>query len=669
MNKESKKFDYFYVNNNRFETIVMIGLVFLLIFMHIFRLADIPYGINVDEMGMGYDSWCLANYGVDRYLKSFPLYLINFSGGQSSLYAYLCIPFIKLFGLNVIVMRIPAMIFGFITAIFGFKLIRDIWPENKFNQILFLFLYTIFPVFTMLHRIGLDCNLSLGMTTMFLFFFNKAIKLERTKYYLVSGILCGLVLYTYALNYFLMPLLLFFVLCYLIFIRKITIRNIITFCIPLFCLALPLVMVQFINILDLKEIKIGIFTLPKLYRYRGEDFSVKSFIKNIPAIWNSLFLYDGVDFNTLPGYYTMYLISIPFAFIGMLKGAYQGIVSVKNRKWDFSVVFFLLLVIEVIIGCILNADGPNTYRLNSVFIALIYFVILGIDFVRGILIKWNAIIVKGFTAAVLITYTVYFISFAHYYFVDYKDDTYLIPLFQHKFEMALEYLNTEVDEKIAVRTTYIGDLNQTYIYYLGSTMISPYEYNKLEIQDSQHLWEWTAKYKNYNFNLPESIDMNANYIIVDTNKDYINKLIEAGFEYVVKDHYYVFIHPWISYDTISTMKYGWDLGVSDNNQIDLTIATSDVQGVPSVVLVGWFFQGATNREWNDIFICVGDMTYRPERAQRQDIVDKIGNSNILNCGMVYVLPADQLMSVDQIEMIALDTENKVKESVVLSIKK
>jgi hypothetical protein len=40
-------------------------ILILLVLMHIYKIDEIPYGINVDEMGMGYDAWCLdATDGV-----------------------------------------------------------------------------------------------------------------------------------------------------------------------------------------------------------------------------------------------------------------------------------------------------------------------------------------------------------------------------------------------------------------------------------------------------------------------------------------------------------------------------------------------------------------------------------------------------------------------------
>jgi hypothetical protein len=108
-------------------------ILILLVLMHIYKIDEIPYGINVDEMGMGYDAWCLANFGTDRYLNSFPVYLINFSGGQSALYAYLCMPFVYFGGISALTLRIPAVIFSFITLYFLVKIANYLWKDEKIS--------------------------------------------------------------------------------------------------------------------------------------------------------------------------------------------------------------------------------------------------------------------------------------------------------------------------------------------------------------------------------------------------------------------------------------------------------------------------------------------------------------------------------------------------------
>ncbi len=62
-----------------------IGIVFVL--TRLFLLTSVPRGLHVDEAGMAYDAFCLANYGTDRYMTWHPVYLTNYGSGQSALYA------------------------------------------------------------------------------------------------------------------------------------------------------------------------------------------------------------------------------------------------------------------------------------------------------------------------------------------------------------------------------------------------------------------------------------------------------------------------------------------------------------------------------------------------------------------------------------------------------
>ena len=45
-------------------------------------LGKIPIGINVDEAGTMYDAYTIANYGTDRFGNAYPVYFINYGGGQ-----------------------------------------------------------------------------------------------------------------------------------------------------------------------------------------------------------------------------------------------------------------------------------------------------------------------------------------------------------------------------------------------------------------------------------------------------------------------------------------------------------------------------------------------------------------------------------------------------------
>lgn len=82
---------------------IMTAILFLVAFIRLFKLTELPYGIHIDEAGLGVNAYSLANFGVDRYLNSYPIYPANFNGGQSPFYSYLVTFFIKfLWGENLI---------------------------------------------------------------------------------------------------------------------------------------------------------------------------------------------------------------------------------------------------------------------------------------------------------------------------------------------------------------------------------------------------------------------------------------------------------------------------------------------------------------------------------------------------------------------------------------
>lgn len=55
--KISKKYSYYFI----------LGLMFLCtILLRVYKLAQLPDILHIDEAGLGYNAWCLAHYGTDR---------------------------------------------------------------------------------------------------------------------------------------------------------------------------------------------------------------------------------------------------------------------------------------------------------------------------------------------------------------------------------------------------------------------------------------------------------------------------------------------------------------------------------------------------------------------------------------------------------------------------
>ena len=88
------------------EAVLFVLIFTLAALVRLVMFCDHPAGLNQDEASIGYDAWALMNFGIDRNGFSLPVQLVAWGSGQNVLYAYLSIPFIAVFGLNVFSVRI-----------------------------------------------------------------------------------------------------------------------------------------------------------------------------------------------------------------------------------------------------------------------------------------------------------------------------------------------------------------------------------------------------------------------------------------------------------------------------------------------------------------------------------------------------------------------------------
>lgn len=622
-------------------------IIVVMVFIHCFRIGQVPCGINVDEMGMGYDAWCLSNYGTDRYLNTFPVYLINFSGGQSALYAYLCAPFVHFFGISAAVLRIPAIIFSFITLFFSVRVADRIWKNEKINLLVGM-LYTVSPVFLMLSRIGLDCNLMLGMSAIFIYLLIRAVDRGKYQDYFVAGIAGGLLLYSYVLSHMAMPLFILLMMLYLLYVKQINMRQILFLGVPLFILAFPLLLFHYINITGMEELQLGIFTIPRMYRYRSGDLSLDLVGKNLGRFFRMTLFYDNVPFSSIPEYGNMYFLAIPFIITGIVHGGYRCVCACKSRSMDNFVVIMLWALSIYLTGIFIADDGPTVYRVNSIFFAYLLFEADGILVLYHIIKKLLRIRAEIFWGIVTAVYAVIFLSFIVFYFKDYIGSRQTVDLFNYPFVDALDYMEKELPENVADRTTYIGEGDQIYIYYLGGTLLPPDAYNVLADDKPYTLWLWTQSYKNYRFYFPEKIDPAGNYIVPDTADSWIALYEQYGFK---KEHIgrnYVFWNDLLDETQPQVQALvDWGHGIVDGK-----IAKDDGD---STYLSGWSLNTSYNTTWDDIVAVIdGQNYYTAEKMEREDVSDALGNDALKQCGFHITVPNEALQDSETVRIVFLD---------------
>lgn len=501
--KVSIKYDFNLFIEKYYKFLIII-IFLLMLFTSLYKLDSVPYGLHVDEAGMAYDAISMVKYGVDRYLNRFPVYLINYGGGQSAMYMYIASIIIKIFGYSVFAIRMPAVILRVLAFISGYFIVKN--NTDKKKTLVFLLLLAISPYFIMQSRWGLDCNLLLGFLTISICLLIQAINKNNNIILFLSGICFGLTLYTYALSYLIIPLLLIFTVGYLLYVKKINFKKLVIFGLPIFLFAIPLMLMILINNGYINEIS-NIITIPKLPNYRGTEISIMNVFKSIYIII-SIFSFDNLlnlggnlIYNSIPYFGTIYYIGVPFTIIGIINGIKQSVQAIKNKEFNLNCIILFWLVSVLI--CMLLITNPNINKANAIFFPLVYFTMMGIF----VIIKKQ----EQFLIFILLLFIVNFALFTNYYYNHYNRDYNRQRFFATSYLEAINYSRTLSSSTVFVEPKLT---EQEHIYVLLTNFVSPYDYKSNEIINIKH----DDKDITYNFSIPEEIDEYSIYIVKEDSE-------------------------------------------------------------------------------------------------------------------------------------------------------
>ena len=471
----------------KLDIVIFVVIFAIAIFLRTYKLDEIPAGINVDEAGMAYDAFCLSKFKVDRALNHLPVYFVNFGCGQSVLYGYITSVFIKIFGYSLSTIRITAVLFNCIAILLFYIMARK--ELGKKSGLILAILLTINPWNIMSSRWGLDCNLLAPALIISIFFLMRA---KKWYDYIIAGISFSITLYTYAISYLIIPLFLFIVLLYMLYTKKIEFKNVIIFGIPIFILAIPLILMLLVNSNIIDQINWKI-TIPKFPDYRSSEISFSNILSNLQSLYR-IFVFDGFTFDAIPKFGTLYNFAIVLSVMGIFIESYKFIINIKNKKFKFnSVIFILFLAVASIMLLVFKI---SIYKSNAIYFPLIFFCFVTIQFLfekqklsfkENILknketskeyrlnIKW--LIYEIILIIIIVLYVINFVDFIKYYFTEYAKVSACQAYFERDLIEAIRQVNgrAELQNK---RVCILSTGERPYIYTLYANPISPYDFNK-----------------------------------------------------------------------------------------------------------------------------------------------------------------------------------------------
>lgn len=416
------------------------GIMLLAFIVRVIRFGTVPGGFNQDGAMGAVDALALATYGTDRFGMFLPAHLTAWGDSQmSAMLSYLTVPFIKIFGFNEVVVRLPLLMISMLGLWVLYLLMKDIFGEQA--GLIVLLFAAINPWHIMQSRWALDCNLFPHFMLFSVYFLFKS--MSKKLYVYIAAVFFALALYCYGIAFIAVPVFLAAA-CFLFLKHKyLNIKEILLSGFVFFMVGSPVIGVMVVNAFRLRTLYLPFVTIG-FFEQSGRStdillFSAKPLRQlglNAKALGDALLQKPDELWNSIADFGTMYLLSIPFALLGIL----MLIARLKNaeikQKIGIWLVFFWFIA-GVVSGLMIN--NVNINRINIIFYPLLIFIGLGIYYLLFEVIQKNQRRLAVFLIGSL--YCFYFTLFTVSYFGVHNDQ--LSEAFYDGFGEAVKYVDSQ----------------------------------------------------------------------------------------------------------------------------------------------------------------------------------------------------------------------------------
>ncbi len=358
---------------NKIYKLLFAAVIIVAVFFRFYDLAKVPPQPTVDEVSIGYNAYSILKTGADEYGNKFPILLRAYDDWRPALYVYLVMPFVGLFGLDVVSVRLPSVILSTLSVLAIYFLLKELFSKSKYKSeipIIGSALFAISPWHIYISRFGHEVNASSAFLIFGILFFFRFLSKQKWNLYL-SGLFFALSFGSYQSTKIVVPLIVL-TLCLLYFktLTKDKKTLIITAIIGL-VIAAPIILTSFdknalirfkgTSLLSTSESYFGItsnrLAVDKNYgNILGLIFDNKktsslllishAYLSHLDPVW--LFINEGGEQFKAPMIGLLYLFELPLIILGLLFFTRIGISS-KN-----AIFIIMWGAVAIIPGAITN---------------------------------------------------------------------------------------------------------------------------------------------------------------------------------------------------------------------------------------------------------------------------------------------------------------------------
>lgn len=187
------------------KKIILILILVLASVLRLWQIGETPLSLDWDEVALGYNAYSIMLTGKDEYGRDFPVVLESFGDFKPALYMYLIIPFLPLFNLSGVAVRLPAALIGIAAVFMAYFLAKEL-TKRKDIALISSFLLAVSPWHIQLSRVAFESGLGMAFNLAGILFFLKGLK--KPLLLSVSAVFFSLSIYTYQSEKLFVPLLL-----------------------------------------------------------------------------------------------------------------------------------------------------------------------------------------------------------------------------------------------------------------------------------------------------------------------------------------------------------------------------------------------------------------------------------------------------------------------------
>jgi len=417
--------------------LLVLGIVLLLgICLRVYRVTNVPPGVNRDEASIGYNAFSLLQTGKDEYEELLPLSFQSFGDWKLPLYIYLTILPVKMLGMNELSVRLVSILAGSMTIVLTYLLVKRLF-NRKSLALLSALLLAISPWHLHLSRVESESNLAVMLVTLAVYFFFRALG-GRHRLLILSGLSFALTYYSYHGNH-LFTSLLVLTICGL-FYKSIPRTTVSAIAALLFILVAGLIFSKTLFSANTTKLSgIGIFGDPTVVHSQIEQprvlyhepgsftakivhnrlvFALERFSQNYLNSFSPRFLFISGGTNlahNIQNFGNMYMVEAPFLLLGVVYLIGQVAKQGKGRnRYGLVLLWFLIAPVAASI----TKDAPHTNRMFAVFPVLPIITAMGIVYLMDIL-AYNIqlrkamlfILVVGYSLNIMLYFERYYVHF------------------------------------------------------------------------------------------------------------------------------------------------------------------------------------------------------------------------------------------------------------------